>query len=77
MIWLDDDPDSPQNLVVPDGLSVPEAVELDCEFWTPEPDGERKAVGCCGFGHYLCGECASLDRTDPLVRDWLGLPELP
>jgi hypothetical protein len=65
MITLDDDPDAPQNLVVPVGLSVAEAMSLDCEFWTPHSGipwdpGDERARGCRGFGHYLCHECASL-----------------
>jgi hypothetical protein len=78
MIWIEDQ-DHPNGFPHPKGLSAIEAAELDCEFWAPKhgsswdiaPDGleiptvgQVNAPGCRGFGHYLCGECASHAEDD-------------
>lgn len=76
MIWLDDDPDVPNGLVIPEGLTALEAAELECDLWAPfdgpgpwDP-GHVKAPGCLGHGAHLCRECASLDwRRSPMVEE--------
>lgn len=71
MIWIE--------VETPEGLSEVEALELACELWTPaegspwavqvtggpvSTTGLTMASGCRGFGHYLCGECASRVQED-------------
>lgn len=56
MIEIVDD-DHPNGFAHPDGLSVEEARSLDCGFFSRD---RQLCHGCMGFGHYLCGECASL-----------------
>lgn len=89
MIWIDDE-DDPNGFPHPPGLSFKEATELGCEFWTPAEgspwattlDGKpvpgvglERSFGCRGFGHYLCGECSSLERDEEDGKDgrnWIG-----
>lgn len=83
MITLDPTAEHPQGFPIPEGLSVVEAMCLDCELWTPHtgyPDdpGEIKARGCNGFGHYLCLECASLELDSPMwaIERWTVLEDV-
>ena len=54
--------------MVPEGLSVAEAQCLDCEFWTPAPNG---IVGRKGFPSQLgLDQCVGIEIEVPGSRPW-------